>query len=325
VIEHPGLDLVGLHVYDEGKAGRDAGELAELPVTTGVIATTDPAAVLATRPDCILYMPRYFDVDEVCAILASGANIVTTRGEFHRPASMEPAVRAKVEAACAEGGTSIHSTGSSPGFISEALPLVLSSIQRRLTSIVIDEYADMSQRDSPGLLFDVMGYGKPMQPFDIRRAGHLLEAFGPSLALTADALGMPFDDIVGGGEFAAAAEDLEIAAGRVPAGTVAAQRITVTGMRGGKPFIQFRANWYCSADRLDPAWEVRPTGWHVRVDGDSPLDIALPFPVTLAEMAETTPSYTANRAVNAVPVVVGAAPGIRTTLDLPQIIGVHLG
>jgi uncharacterized OB-fold protein len=48
-----------------------------------------------------------------------------------------------------EGGTSVHSTGSSPGFISEAVPLVLSSIQRRLDRIVINEYADMSKRDSP--------------------------------------------------------------------------------------------------------------------------------------------------------------------------------
>ena len=38
-------------------------------------------------------------------------------------------------------------------------------------------------------------------------------------------------------------------------------------------------------------------------------------------MGEWSPGYTANRAVNAVPVVCAAAPGIRTTVDLPQIIG----
>jgi 4-hydroxy-tetrahydrodipicolinate reductase len=37
-------------------------------------------------------------------------------------------------------------------------------------------------------------------------------------------------------------------------------------------------------------------------------------------MAATTPGYTASRAVNAVPYVCAAAPGIRTTVDLPQII-----
>ena len=80
----------------------------------GVRATNDIDEILGLDADCVLYMPRACDFDEVCRLLASGANVVTTRGEFHRPASMDAAMRARVEAACAEGGTSIHSTGSSP-------------------------------------------------------------------------------------------------------------------------------------------------------------------------------------------------------------------
>ena len=38
-------------------------------------------------------------------------------------------------------------------------------------------------------------------------------------------------------------------------------------------------------------------------------------------MGDWTPGYTANRAVNAVPVRLRCAPGIRTTVDLPQIVG----
>jgi 4-hydroxy-tetrahydrodipicolinate reductase len=37
-------------------------------------------------------------------------------------------------------------------------------------------------------------------------------------------------------------------------------------------------------------------------------------------MGVYTPGYTANRAVNAVPVVCDAAPGIRTTVELPQVV-----
>jgi hypothetical protein len=211
-------------------------------------------------------MPASCDLEQVCALLASGANIVTTRGEFHRPASLDPAVRDQVEAACARGGTSIHSTGSSPGFITEAVPLVLTSIQRRLDGLTIDGFADLSQRDSPRLLFDVMGFGR-------------------SLA----------------------------------AGTVAAQRMAVSGIRDGRPLLRFRATWYCTTD-LDPAWDVRATGWHIAIEGDAPLDVDLRFPVPLDRMAAMTPGYTAHRAVNAVPYVGAAPPGIRTTADLPQII-----
>jgi hypothetical protein len=102
-------------------------------------------------------------------------------------------------------------------------------------------------------------------------------------------------------------------------GTVAAQRITIAGMRAGRPLLQFRATWYCSAD-LEPAWDVRDTGWHVSVDGDAPLEVDLRMPIPLERMAEVSPAYTANRAVNAVPYVCAAAPGIHSTLDLPQVV-----
>ena len=90
VIEHPGLELVGVHVHGAGKVGRDAGDLCGVS-TTGVLATATLDEVLALEPDCVLYMPSALDATEVCALLASGSNVVTTRGELHRPASMEPA------------------------------------------------------------------------------------------------------------------------------------------------------------------------------------------------------------------------------------------
>ena len=56
------------------------------------------------------------------------------------------------------------------------------------------------------------------------------------------------------------------------------------------------------------------------VDGDCPLDVEIRLAIPLEQMAATTPGYTANRAVNAVPIVCDAAPGIRTTVELPQVI-----
>jgi 4-hydroxy-tetrahydrodipicolinate reductase len=320
VIEHPTLALAGVYVHSPAKAGLDAGSLCGVP-EVGVLATTDVDEIVALGADCVLYMPATCAFDEVCTLLASGANVVTTRGEFHRPESLDPGVRSGVEAACAAGGTSIHSTGSSPGFVSEALPLVLASLQRRLDGLAIHEFADLSQRDSPDLLFNVMGFGNDPAVFDQRRWAHGAVAFGPSLQLVADALGRPLDAVTSAGEVAVAARPVEIAAGPVPAGTVAAQRMTVTGLHDGRPLLSFSANWYCTT-ALDPAWDLRDTGWRVTVDGDAPLDIDLRFPIPLERMAATTPAYTANRAVNAVAAVCAAAPRIRTTLDLPHIVPV---
>jgi 2,4-diaminopentanoate dehydrogenase len=318
VIGHPALSLAGLYVRSAEKAGRDAGELCGVdPV--GVVAAADIEEIIAVGADCVLYMPLLPDLDEVCRLLESGANVVTTCGMFHHPAGMDPAVRDRVAAACEKGSTSVHSTGSSPGFISEAVPLVLSSLQTRIESLTIDEFADLSQRDSPAMLFDIMGFGRPPEEFDPARAGYLKGSFGPSLSLIAEALGAPLDDLEATGEVATATRDIQIAAGTVPKGTVAAQRMTVSGLRGGRELLRFRANWYCSTD-IEPAWQMHSAaGWRIVVDGDSPLDIDIRFDVPLDRMAETSPNFTANRAVNAVAAVCEAAPGIRSTLDLPHI------
>jgi len=323
VIEHPEFTLAGVYVTSPAKAGRDAGDLCGLP-PTGVIATADAEEIIALGADCVLYMPAACDLDQVCAILAAGTNIVTTRGEFHHPGSMPPADRERVERACAEGGTSIHSTGSSPGFISEALPLVLTSIQRRIDRVAIHEYADLSSRNSPDMLFNLMGFGHQPAEFPPERFGYGAYSFGPSMRLVADAIGLPLDSVTATGEVAVTPEKLTIAAGTLDAGTVAGLRMTVTGTHKGQPLMTFTASWCCSQD-LDPAWELRGAGWNgwnVQVDGDAPLDLDIRFKIPEGRMGEMTPGYTANRAVNAVPYVCAASPGIRTTVDLPQIIPV---
>jgi 4-hydroxy-tetrahydrodipicolinate reductase len=321
IIEHPQLTLAGVYVTSPAKAGRDAGDLCGLP-PTGVIATSDADEILALGADCVIYMPAVCDLDQVCAILASGTNIVTTRGEFHHPASMPPADRERVERACAEGGTSIHSTGSSPGFITEALPLVLTSIQRRLDRLAIHEYADVSDRNSPDMLFNLMGFGHPVAEFPPERFGYAVASFGPSMRLIGEAVGMPLDSVTSTGAVAVTPEKVTIAAGTLDAGTVAGLRLIVTGTHQGRPLMTFTASWCCS-QVLDPAWELRGAGWNgwnVRVDGDAPLDVDIRFTIPEGRMGEMTPGYTANRPVNAVPFVCAAPAGIRTTVDLPQII-----
>ena len=321
VIEHPHLTLAGLYVTSPAKVGADAGALCGLP-PTGVIATSDVDEILALDADCVIYMPAVCDLDQVCAILARGTNIVTTRGEFHHPASMSQADRERVEQACAKGGTSIHSTGSSPGFITEALPLVLTSIQRRLDRVAIHEYADVSDRNSPDMLFNLMGFGHPVEEFPPERFGYAVDSFGPSMRLVAEAVGLPLDSVTSTGAVAVTPEKLTIAAGTLDAGTVAGLRLIVTGTHRGRPLMTFTASWCCS-QVLDPAWSLRGegwNGWNVQIDGDAPLDVDIRFAIPEGQMGEMTPGYTANRAVNAVPYVCAASPGIRTTVDLPQVI-----
>ncbi len=319
VIRSPGLELVGVRVYDESKAGTDAGELCGEPAT-GVLATTDRQAILDLHADCVLYMPRSFDVDDVVALLSSGANVVTTLSQlFDGGSALSEADRQRVEEACAVGRASAYATGSSPGFISETVPMALLSIQRRVDAVVIEEFADLSQRDSPDLLFDIMGFGAEPSSFDPNRAGHLLASFSPSLRTIGRAAGREVDEWTAHGEVAVAPRDVRIVAGEIPAGRVAAQRTRVVGSVGGEEFVSFIATWYCSTD-LNPAWDLGATGWRVHVRGDAPLTADLPFPIPTEQLGEYTPGYTANGPVNAIPYVVQASPGIVRGSDLPPVV-----
>ena len=118
---------------------------------------------------------------------------------------------------------------------------------------------------------------------------------------------------------ATARRDVKIAAGEVPSGTIAAQRMQVSGLRNGRPLVTFSANWYLTTD-VDPEWDLRETGWHVLVEGDTPLDVDIRFPVPPDDWAATSPGLTAHRPVNAIPFVCAAEPGIRTIVDLPQVV-----
>ncbi|MDE8653455.1 NAD(P)H-dependent amine dehydrogenase family protein [Novosphingobium album (ex Liu et al. 2023)] len=319
VIEHPNLELAGLWVSSAEKDGKDAGELCGL-APVGITATRSAEDLIALDADCVLYMRQGTDWDEICAILESGKNIITTRGDFHYPAMIDPENRARVDAACIKGNTSIYSTGSSPGFISEAMTIPLLSLARRHDMLTIDEFADCSSRDSPEMLFHIMGFGQPMAPFDQRRAEHLKGDFGSTLSQIAAAIGLPFDEIEAKGELSAARNTIQIAAGRIEAGTVGAMRTTITGLRHGKPVLRFRANWYVTTDIEDADWNLRDSGWRVRTEGDTPLLVDIHFPVPEEDYAAFTPGLTAHRPVNAIPMVCEAAPGIRTTVDLPHVI-----
>jgi 4-hydroxy-tetrahydrodipicolinate reductase len=148
---------------------------------------------------------------------------------------------------------------------------------------------------------------------------HVKADFSGSLIQLADAINRPLDEITVEGEMGVANHDKRIAAGLVPAGTVAALRITVSGLHKGQPLLRFRAHWYCSTD-IDKDWELLDSGWLVQVRGDTPMDVRISYPVAPEDYAGFTPGLTAHRVVNAIPVVCEAAPGVRTTMELPHII-----
>src|SRR5262249_8672373 len=138
LVEDPQFELVGVHVHNPHKAGLDAGELAGLPVHTGITATNDVATLLATAADCVVYTavgetrPREA-VAEIAALLRSGKNVVSTSMmNLIHPPSANPKVTAALAAACSEGRTTLFTNGIDPGFSGDLMPLAALALCERV-------------------------------------------------------------------------------------------------------------------------------------------------------------------------------------------------
>jgi 4-hydroxy-tetrahydrodipicolinate reductase len=260
-------------------------------------------------------------VDDVVALLEKGTNVVTTCTDLIAGAvRLSEANRTRILDACSRGNASVWASGSDPGFVTETLPLAFLSIQRRVDLIEIEEFGDLSHRPSPHMVMEQMRFGKPLEEFDPeRRKNHLFGEYQPALTVLADLAGFDIDEWTAEGGVAAAKEDLEIVAGKIEAGTAAAQRIIVTGRSRGEDCVRFTQYGFVAVE-VEPDWGLQPTGWRVRVHGDAPIDARMPFPVPLDELASYVPAFNANGPVNAIPYVCAARPGILTTEDLPHIL-----
>src|SRR5262252_2330254 len=131
IARNPGLELVGCYAWSRDKVGRDVGKLCGLD-PLGVIATDDVDALLALRPDCVVYTPMWPSIDQLVQILEAGVNVVTTAA-FINGRRLGPERQRLVEA-CERGGSSLFGTGISPGW-AELLSIVLAGLSDRIDKI----------------------------------------------------------------------------------------------------------------------------------------------------------------------------------------------
>src|SRR6478609_4087312 len=157
IAANPGLELVGCYAWSPEKVGRDVGELCGIEPME-LAATNDVDALLALRPDCVVYNPMWIDTDELVRILSAGVNVVATAA-FITGHNQGPA-RAKIVDACTRGKSTLFGTGISPGF-AELLAIVSATICDRVDRIVVNEAADTTFYDSPATEIPV-GFGRPI-------------------------------------------------------------------------------------------------------------------------------------------------------------------
>ena len=331
LITNPDYELTAVWVSSAAKAGKDAGELAGLDVSTGILATNDLDAVLATAPDCAVYTAladnRLPDaLEDYRRILAAGVNVVGSGPVFLQyPYGVIPdELIAPLEAAARDGNSSLFVNGIDPGFANDLLPLALAGTCQSIQQVRCMEIIDYATYDSATVMFDVMGFGKPLDDIPmLLQPGVLSLAWGSVIRQLAAGLGISVDEVTESYERVPAPEAFDIASGHIPEGNAAALRFEVRGMVDGAAAVVVEHVTRLRED-LCPEWPqpAQPGGsYRIEITGEPSyaLDLCLSSPAGDHNRAGLV--ATAMRIVNAIPGVVSAKPGIRSLLDTPLVTG----
>lgn len=341
VIDHPRLQLVDLVVHSDAKAGRDAGELCGIrPV--GVVATTDPAAMLAGDADAVVYaaaanLRPLEAVEDMASILRAGKNVVSCSVvPLVFPDAVEPGFTEPLRHAALAGGVSFFTTGIDSGFANDVLPLVLSGVARSIESIRVTEMFNYATYPDKAAVYDILGFGQPPEVTPFAAAPAIFTfGWGPVLHQLAAGLDIKLDRIDETVERVAADESFDTPTGHIAAGTIAAMRSTLTG------YVQDDATLVLDhvtrmRDDIAPDWpqpniSIQPNNlgygaasgrglYRVEIEGSPTMRCEF-------EMAEDHDHDLgariagASRMVNAIPAVCAAPPGLLSALDLPLVTG----
>jgi len=146
--------------------------------------------------------------------------------------------------------------------------------------------------------------------------------FAEAVRLVADALGVELDEVVCEAEYAQTTEDVDLGSWTIKAGCVAGVFASWQGRVGGKTVVDLNVRWR-KGQTLDPDWQL-DHGYRIEVDGrpsmSMKVDILPPADfeaTTFGEFMVLGMILTAMPAINAIPSVVAAPPGIVTYTDLP--------
>jgi 2,4-diaminopentanoate dehydrogenase len=319
IIDDPSLELAGLYVYSEHKEGRDAGELVDRPAT-GIRATRDRDAVIATEADVVLYTPLSSSLqkldDDVEALLSSGKNVISTATYF-APEFRGPEVVERLTRACHAGNTTLFGTGIEPGFMFDRVAPTLTGLCTEVDHLRLVELVDATNHPAASTLIDALGIGGPASevhgdtPF-----GRYFAAFFSEMATgVARNLGVTLSKLETGLEPATATQDLDIVVGHVKRGTVVAVKHTVAGYVGDQRFLDVEVYWSC--ERGAGGWPIPPDRyqWTIEIEGKPSIRSVFDTLTTLdpaGDLAAYDPAFHATMAaaVNAIPDVCTAPAGL---------------
>ncbi|MBP0937768.1 dihydrodipicolinate reductase [Streptomyces sp. KCTC 0041BP] len=324
---HPALTLTAVLVHNPDKTGRDAGELAGLERPLGVTATDGIEAVLAARPDAVVYAasgdirPDDALADITRAIRAGAVVVSPALYPLYDQRNAPPEFRDPVLAAVEAGGGSLFASGVDPGWGNDVLPLLISGLGTTVDAIRCQEIFDYSTYDQPDSVRLLVGMGQPMdfEPMMLMPSVPTM-VWGGQIRLMARALGVELDEIRETSERRALDATVTTRTmGAFEAGTQGAIRFEVQGVVGGEPRIVIehvtRIHPSCAPD-----WPAPPDGagaHRVIIEGRPRIEVTVEATDEGENRSAGGNATAVGRLVGAIDWLMEAEPGIYDALDVP--------
>lgn len=310
MLQKEGLELVGVIEKRPEVVGKDVGEVLNLGKTLGVKVYATPEEILhKDKVDVCLHAVHSFTkyvFDGLKLILERGINVITIAEEMACPQAQEPELAAQLDEIAKANGVTILGTGVNPGFVLDQLVINLSGACLNVKRIEASRINDLSPFGKT--VMETQGVGTTPEVFaagikDGSIVGHI--GFPESIRMISDAIGLGVDKIEQTREPIISNTDRETPCVKVKAGMVAGCRHIGIGYANGVEVIKL-----IHPQQIHPEVENVDTGDYIKIEGDPEINMSIKpeIPGGKGTMAA---------AVNMLPIVMKAAPGLKRMSDLP--------
>jgi hypothetical protein len=300
-----GLRIVGAVDLDPAKAGHDLGGIAGLDRKLRVVVSPDLRASLkATTPDVVLLCTSSAlrtVAPQIETILQGRKPIVSTTEELAYPWYNQRRLAAAIDTAARRAKVAVLGTGVNPGFVMDALPVTLTGVCERVDRITINRIQDARIRRLP--FQQKIGSGLTREQFARRVEQKTVRHVGltESIAMIAAAMGWKLDRVTDDIQPKIAETRVSSEFLTVEAGLVCGIIQDGVGYVGGEPRIRLHMEAYLGAPESYDSTDIEGIpDLTMKIAGGVHGDIA-----------------TTSIAVNSIPKVLEAPPGLHTMRTLP--------
>jgi 4-hydroxy-tetrahydrodipicolinate reductase len=310
VLQKEGLHLAGAHGRRRERAGMDVGRAICIGRDLGFVLGDDLAAEIARcRPDVAIQTTcsRLADAfDEIRTLVRNRVHVISIAEEMAYPAAASAERAAEIHRLAVQHGVAVLGTGVNPGFVLDLLVIALTGVCADVRSIVATRVNDLSPYGPTVLATQGVG----LSPEGFRRGledgsvvGHF--GFAQSIGMIAGALGWGIERIEERREPIVARVRRETPLVVVEPGQVAGCLHTAVAYRAGEAVITL-----VHPQQVQPHLEGVDTGDTIEIAGTPHVRLCgnPEIPGGVATIA---------LAVNMIPRVLAAEPGLHTMADLP--------